>query len=138
MSSKSSAPSRASRTMGSKPCSRLGAGSPSGWVGSPTGCRGLLYVQLRVKLLSFDQHSGLASIYPSAAVYLAEALASLRDQDMNIRIDGFYDRVLEPTDADRQMMAKIDPDVEQRRKLVGFDRLIRDPMAEHVIEQLLF
>ena len=109
--------------------------------GRPTlqfGCRGLLYVQLRVKLLSYDQHSGLASIYPSAAVYLAEALASLRDQDMNIRIDGFYDRVLEPTDADRQMMAKIDPEVEQRRKLVGFDRLIRDPMAEHVIEQLLF
>src|SRR5712692_5051405 len=191
MSSKSSAPSRASRTMGSKPCSRLGAGSPSGWVGSPTGwrhsmkvacrlcmprcpapaaasccststttssrlipsssgtptrfspsrrtaasspeeslkklgempvtlrflvegeeeigsktfekiahkhadklradgclwesgasfdeagrptlqfgCRGLLYVQLRVKLLGYDQHSGLASIYPSAAMYL--------------------------------------------------------------------
>jgi len=109
--------------------------------GRPTlqfGCRGLLYVQLRVKLLGYDQHSGLASIYPSAAMYLVEALASLRDQDMNIRIDGFYDRMLEPTDADRQMMAKIEPEVEQRRELVGFDRLIRDPMAEHVIEQLLF
>jgi acetylornithine deacetylase/succinyl-diaminopimelate desuccinylase-like protein len=71
-------------------------------------------------------------------MYLVEALASLRDQDMNIRIDGFYDRVLEPTDADRQMMGKIDPQIEQRRKLVGFDRVIRDPMPEHVIEQLLF
>jgi acetylornithine deacetylase/succinyl-diaminopimelate desuccinylase-like protein len=109
--------------------------------GRPTlqfGCRGLLYVQLRVKLLNYDQHSGLASIYPSAAMYLIEALASLRDQDMNIRIDGFYERVLEPTDADRQMMAKIDPEVEQRGKLVGFDRLIREPVPEHVIEQLLF
>jgi acetylornithine deacetylase/succinyl-diaminopimelate desuccinylase-like protein len=109
--------------------------------GRPTlqfGCRGLLYVQLRVKHLNYDQHSGLASIYPSAAVYLVEALASLRDQDMNIRVDGFYERVVEPTDADRQMMAKIDPEIEQRRKLVGFDRLIRDPLAEHVIEQLLF
>ncbi|TMD33395.1 MAG: M20/M25/M40 family metallo-hydrolase [Chloroflexi bacterium] len=109
--------------------------------GRPTlqfGCRGLLYVQLRVTMLDFDQHSGFASIYPSASMYLVEALSSLRDQDMNIRIDGFYERVVEPNDADRAMMAKIDPEIGQRRKLVGFDRLIRDPMAEHVIEQLLF
>ncbi|HSS94851.1 MAG TPA: M20/M25/M40 family metallo-hydrolase [Candidatus Dormibacteraeota bacterium] len=109
--------------------------------GRPTlqfGCRGLLYVQLRVKLLAYDQHSGFASIYPSAATYLVAALASLRDQDMNIRIEGFYERALEPTDDDRRMMAKIDPEIEQRKKLVGFDRLIRDPAPEQVIEQLLF
>jgi acetylornithine deacetylase/succinyl-diaminopimelate desuccinylase-like protein len=102
------------------------------------GCRGLVYVQLRVRFLAFDQHSGFASIYPSAAMYLIEALASLRDQDMNVRIEGFYDGMLEPTDADRRMMAKIDPEVEQRKKLVGFDRLVRDPRPERVIEQLLF
>jgi acetylornithine deacetylase/succinyl-diaminopimelate desuccinylase-like protein len=102
------------------------------------GCRGLVYVQLRVKFLAFDQHSGFASIYPSAAMYLIEALASLRDQDMNVRIDGFYDGMLKPTDADRRMMAKIDPEVEQRKRLVGFDRLVRDPKPERVIEQLLF
>jgi acetylornithine deacetylase/succinyl-diaminopimelate desuccinylase-like protein len=109
--------------------------------GRPTlqfGCRGLLYVQLRVKQLDFDQHSGLASIYPSAAMYLVGALASLRDQEMNIHIDGFYDGLLKPTDADRRMMARIDPEVEPRRQLVGFDRLIRDPGPEQVIEQLLF
>jgi len=109
--------------------------------GRPTlqfGCRGLLYVQLRVKLLAFDQHSGFASIYPSAPIYLVEALASLRDQDMNITIDGFYERVIEPTEADRQMMAKIDPEIDDRKRLVGFDRLVRDPLPEHVVEQLLF
>jgi acetylornithine deacetylase/succinyl-diaminopimelate desuccinylase-like protein len=109
--------------------------------GRPTlqfGCRGLVYVQLRVKFLDFDQHSGLASIYPSAAMYLIEALASLRDQDMKIRIEGFYDDVVKPTVADRGMMAKIDPEVEKRKELVGFDRLVRDPKAADVIEQLLF
>ena len=109
--------------------------------GRPTlqfGCRGLLYVQLRVKFLAFDQHSGLASIYPSAAMYLIGALAGLRDLDMNIKIDGFYDGAVEPTDADRRMMAKIDPEVDERKKLVGFDRLMRDPKPENVIEQLLF
>ena len=109
--------------------------------GRPTlqfGCRGLLYVQLRVRMLGFDQHSGFASLYPSAAMYLVGALASLRDQDMNIRIAGFYDRVIKPTEFDRRMMAKIDPEVEQRKKLVGFERLIRDPEPAGVIEQLLF
>jgi acetylornithine deacetylase/succinyl-diaminopimelate desuccinylase-like protein len=109
--------------------------------GRPTlqfGCRGLLYVNLRVKLLDFDQHSGFASIYPSAAMYLAGALASLRDQDMNIKIEGFYDQVVQPTDNDRRMMAAIDPEIEKRRNLVGFERLVRDPKPDQVIEQMLF
>jgi acetylornithine deacetylase/succinyl-diaminopimelate desuccinylase-like protein len=102
------------------------------------GCRGLLYVQLRVKMLDFDQHSGFASIYPSAAMYMIGALASLRDQEMNIKLDGFYDKVVKPTDADRQMMAKIDPEVDKRKKLVGFERLVRDPKESAVLEQMLF
>lgn len=109
--------------------------------GRPTiqfGCRGLLYVQLRVKMLAFDQHSGWASIYPSAAMYLIGALASLRDQEMNIKLEGFYDKVVPPTAADRRMMATIDPEVDKRQKLVGFDRLVRDPRPEQVIEQMLF
>ena len=109
--------------------------------GRPTiqfGCRGLLYVNLRVRLLDFDQHSGFASIYPSAAMYLVGALASLRDQDMNIKIEGFYDRVVKPTENDRHMMASIDPEIEKRRQLVGFEKLVRDPKPDQVIEQMLF
>ena len=102
------------------------------------GCRGLLYVQLRVKMLDFDQHSGFASIYPSAAMYLIGALATLRDQEMNIKLDGFYDKVVKPTDADRQMMAKIDPEVDKRKTLVGFERLVRNPKESEVLEQMLF
>jgi acetylornithine deacetylase/succinyl-diaminopimelate desuccinylase-like protein len=109
--------------------------------GRPTiqfGCRGLLYVNLRVKLLDYDQHSQYASIYPSAAMYLVGALATLRDQDMNIKIQGFYDKVVNPTDADRRMMGAIDPEVEKRRQLVGFEKLVRDPKPDQVIEQMLF
>jgi acetylornithine deacetylase/succinyl-diaminopimelate desuccinylase-like protein len=109
--------------------------------GRPTlqfGCRGLLYVNLRVKLLGYDQHSGFASIYPSAAMYLVGALASLRDQDMNIKIDGFYEKVVKPTENDRRMMATIDAEVEKRRQLVGFEKLVRDPKPDQVIEQMLF
>jgi len=109
--------------------------------GRPTlqfGCRGLLYVQLRVRMLDFDQHSGFASIYPSAAMYLVGALASLRDQDMHIKLQGFYDKVVPPSEADRRMMATIDPEVEKRKQLVGFESLVRNPRSEQVIEQMLF
>ena len=117
------------------------SGSSFDDAGRPTiqfGCRGLLYVQLRVKMLDFDQHSGWASVYPSAAMYLIAALASLRDQEMNIKVEGFYDKVVKPTEADRLMMAKIDPEVDKRKKLVGFDHLVRHPRPEEVIEQMLF
>ena len=105
--------------------------------GRPTlqfGCRGLLYVQLRVHMLDFDQHSGFASIYPSAAMYMIGALASLRDQDMNVKLEGFYDKVIAPTVADRAMMATIDPEVEKRRQLIGFEKLVRSPAHGKVIE----
>src|SRR2546428_10325840 len=71
-------------------------------------------------------------------MYLVGALASLRDQDMNIKIEGFYGKVVKPTEADRRMMASIDPEVEKRRKLVGFDKLVRDPKPDQVVEQMLF
>jgi acetylornithine deacetylase/succinyl-diaminopimelate desuccinylase-like protein len=117
------------------------SGSSFDDAGRPTvqfGCRGLLYVQLRVRMLAFDQHSGFASIYPSAAMYMIAALESLRDQDMNIALEGFYDKVVQPTEADRRMMATIDPEVDKRKQLVGFEKLVRDPKAADVIEQMLF
>jgi acetylornithine deacetylase/succinyl-diaminopimelate desuccinylase-like protein len=102
------------------------------------GVRGLLYVQLRVQMLGFDQHSGYASLYPSAAMYLIRALASLRDQDMNINISGFYDDVVPPSAEDRTMLSKIDPEVDALKRLIGFEAMIRQPAPDKVVEQLLF
>ena len=102
------------------------------------GVRGLLYVQLRVRLLEFDQHSSLASLYPSAAAYLVEALAGLRDLDMNVTIDGFLDRVRPPSARDREAMAAIDPEMGERSRLAGFARPVRGVGDREAIEQLLF
>ncbi len=86
------------------------------WEGSPArlsdgrpaiglGFKGVLSVRLDVKLLTTDSHSAAAAVVPSAAWRLVEALASLRDRDGTIRIPGFYDAVLEPTEAERQALA---------------------------------
>jgi acetylornithine deacetylase/succinyl-diaminopimelate desuccinylase-like protein len=52
--------------------------------GRPTimlGMRGLLYVELAVKTLTFDAHSGSANLFPNAAWRLLWALASLKDSE---------------------------------------------------------
>ena len=102
------------------------------------GVRGLLYVQLRVRMLDFDQHSGYASIVPSASLYMVNALASLSDFDLNVRIDGFADAARPATAADREMMAAIDLDLDRMRGLIGFQRAVRDAGQGGAVEQLLF
>ena len=61
------------------------------------GVRGILYVELSLRTLRFDAHSGGASLYPSAAWRLVEALATLRRPDGTVTIDGFYDDARRPT-----------------------------------------
>lgn len=64
------------------------------------GHKGDLYVELRVQSTTRDLHSSLAASVPNAAWRLTWALASLKGPDEHIRIPGFYDRVVPPTERD--------------------------------------
>jgi acetylornithine deacetylase/succinyl-diaminopimelate desuccinylase-like protein len=80
------------------------------------GLRGICYVELSVTSLGTDVHSGLGgSIFPNAAWRLVWALNSLKGTDERIRIPGFYDNVVPPSDRDRELMAQL-PDVEEEYK----------------------
>src|SRR5258707_1286733 len=61
------------------------------------GSKGLLYVQLDVQCLSRDAHSGGAPVLPSAAWWLVQALATLKDASGRITIPGFHDAVRPPS-----------------------------------------
>ena len=63
------------------------------------GVRGMFYVELAVRTLAFDAHSGGAQLFPNAAWRLIEALETLRRPDGTITVDGFMDDVLAPTEA---------------------------------------
>jgi len=69
------------------------------------GTKGLLYVQYEVQAMARDAHSGGAATLPSAAWRLVQALASLRGPDGRVRIPGFYDDVLAPTQAQLEVLA---------------------------------
>ena len=63
------------------------------------GVRGLVYIELSVRTLRFDAHSGGAQLYPNAAWRLIDALSTLwSNRDGRVLIEGFYDAVRRPTD----------------------------------------
>ncbi len=88
------------------------------------GLRGICYVELSVQTASQDVHSGLGgSIFPNAAWRLVWALNTLKGPDERIRIPGFYDNIVPPTERDRQLMAALPPVADlykERFALSGF------------------
>ncbi len=75
--------------------------------GYPTeflGVRGVMCLELHVRTLTRDAHSGSAHALPNAAWRLVGALASLKDANERILIPGFYDDVRPPTKRDLELI----------------------------------
>jgi acetylornithine deacetylase/succinyl-diaminopimelate desuccinylase-like protein len=70
------------------------------------GARGILAVELRVRTMSHDAHSGGGHIFPSAAWRLVRALATLKGEDERIRIPGFYDQARAPSEMELALLDK--------------------------------
>ena len=69
------------------------------WPTLVCGVRGILYVELAVRTLGYDAHSGGASLYENAAWRLVSALSTLRQPDGTVTIDGFTDDLRPPSEA---------------------------------------
>ncbi|HUE75326.1 MAG TPA: M20/M25/M40 family metallo-hydrolase [Chloroflexota bacterium] len=91
------------------------------------GMRGIASAELRVNTAQRDAHSGTGgSIFPNAAWRLVWALASIKGPDERIRLPGFYDAVVPPSERDRDLMAKA-PDVARAyRDLFGLKEFLHD------------
>jgi acetylornithine deacetylase/succinyl-diaminopimelate desuccinylase-like protein len=84
------------------------------------GVRGVASTQLTVYGPQRALHSGhYGNWAPNPAVMLARLIASMRDDDGHIRIDGFYDDVRPITTAERQALAA----------LPGVETVLREELA---------
>ena len=82
-----------------------------------TGLRGLSYVEVEVTGPNRDLHSGLyGGAVANPINILCDMIASLQDENNHITIPGFYDRVVELSDADRAEMAKAPFSLENYKK----------------------
>ena len=103
------------------------------------GAKGALAVRLDLTTLASDAHSALAAIAPSAAWRLVEALTSIRDRDGTVRIDGFYDAVLAPTDDERQAIAMASfSEEDELREMLGIDEFVEGLRGAELWERLSF
>jgi acetylornithine deacetylase/succinyl-diaminopimelate desuccinylase-like protein len=89
------------------------------------GKRGILYVELAVETLRRDAHSGGAHLLPNAAWRLLGALSILRDgAEGPVRIPGFYDAALPPTDLDRDLLRRLPSEEAEYREDYGVERFV--------------
>ena len=90
------------------------------------GMRGICYVELSVKTAEVDTHSGLTGgIFPNAAWRLVWALNTLKGSDERIRIAGFYDRVVPPSQRDLELLAALPDPSEAYKQSAGVTDFIK-------------
>lgn len=90
------------------------------------GTKGLLYVQLDIECMGIDAHSGNASYLPSAAWRLVQALATLKGPDGRVRIPGFYDDVLPPSEMQLATLADQADTDQQLRDTFKVEHFLND------------
>jgi acetylornithine deacetylase/succinyl-diaminopimelate desuccinylase-like protein len=97
---------------------------PTGGLFNFLGVRGILAVELSLDVMTRDAHSGGAHILPSAAWQLTWALNSLKDQNENILIQGFYDQVKPPSQVDLELLGESPITLEAIQKQYGFKKTL--------------
>jgi acetylornithine deacetylase/succinyl-diaminopimelate desuccinylase-like protein len=93
------------------------------------GLRGMVYYELFVQGADHDLHSGVyGGAAPNPILAISEILCALKDRDGHIQIPGFYDRVVPPSDKERQAWARLPFDVkEYTEKEMGAKELVGEP-----------
>ncbi len=105
----------------------LWEGGGVNWQGTPEvhlGVKGLLYVELEARGPNRDAHSSYGTVIPNPAWRLVWALATIKDGEDNIRIDGFYDLVRPPTAEERAAVEAMPAEEEETLRSFGLQRFI--------------
>ncbi len=88
------------------------------------GLKGIATVDLSLRTAAMDLHSANGPVVQNAAWRLASAVAGLRDEEGRVLIEGFYDRVRPPTDAERGYVEATPRDDDVFAEHVGVERFL--------------
>ena len=103
------------------------------------GIKGICYLELEVTATSRDLHSSLGAIVDGAGTRLAYALASLKDPATGrVQVEGFYDRVREPSARELAATREIPFDEAELKQLLGVSRFIGGVTGFEALLRLLY
>lgn len=88
------------------------------------GVRGLSYIEIEVTGPNRDLHSGVyGGAVANPITILSKMIASCHDENNHITIPGFYDEVLESSEADRKKMADAPFDENEFKNDLGIEKI---------------
>lgn len=96
------------------------------------GVRGNCSFDLHVKTADTDVHGRMGATVPSASWRLVWALASLKGMDERIRIPGFYDEIVPPTESDFQVLRDFPYDEEAQKQRLGIGNFVLNLEGEEL------
>ena len=102
------------------------------------GARGMMSFELRAKGAKRDLHSGnFGGVAPNPIWTLTHLLASMKNPQGHITIEGFYDDVLAPTPLEQQALAQLPLDIDAVKQNLALDTLDA-PQERGYYERLMF
>jgi acetylornithine deacetylase/succinyl-diaminopimelate desuccinylase-like protein len=88
------------------------------------GLKGIATIDLAVRTAAYDQHSAYGPVVQNAVWLMAAAVASLRDADGRVLIDGFYDRVRATTATEAAYVDAVPREDDVIAAQIGVDRFL--------------
>jgi acetylornithine deacetylase/succinyl-diaminopimelate desuccinylase-like protein len=100
--------------------------------------KGIVYVELQARGAKYDLHSGSAAIVEDPAWRLVWALATLKDSNDRILIDGLMDHVRQPTMVELEALKKIPYDEEKIKADYGISSFIKNLTGLDLLRKLFY
>jgi len=88
------------------------------------GAKGILYIELRAKGPKRDVHSSRAPLVPNPAWRLIWLLLTLKGQDETIKIPGWYNEVVPPTETEMSLLKEAPFDEEGDKEELGLEEYL--------------
>lgn len=104
------------------------------------GIKGMAYMELSCVGADIDMHSSVGAYVDNAAWRLVQALATMKNQQNEILVEGFYDGITPPTEGEKQAVEALPFDEEAVAGLYGLKRPLitaekgKDPREAMVFE----
>lgn len=102
------------------------------------GVRGNCSFNLKVTTSNTDVHGRMGAMVPSASWRLIWALASLKDSNEKILIDGFYDDVQPPTQKELEILRKFPYEEESVKKRLDLKEFLLNARGEELKKRIYF